>query len=186
MVTATWSRRRRTITAANSGLGSVAPILLVEASATQEDPRRPGHCRVVDGTRRRWDDPPRPAGRRASSTWILMFPRLDASRPPKDSRLEAAVPVPMSTRLGAGGPWIAAPGPAARTAATACVSAPPIDRQRLPGGADPTGESGLADGEVPAQRCEVHVIVLGNGGPGRWRWHSSPCLRGIGMIDPTY
>ena len=40
MVTATRSRQRRKITAANSGLGSVAPILLAEASANQEDPQR--------------------------------------------------------------------------------------------------------------------------------------------------
>ena len=44
------------------------------------------------------DDPPRPAGRRESSTWISMFPRLGSSRLPKTSRFEAAVPVPMSTR----------------------------------------------------------------------------------------
>ena len=40
----------------------------------------------------------RPAGRRESSTWISMFPRLGSSRLPKTSRFEAAVPVPMSTR----------------------------------------------------------------------------------------
>ena len=52
-----------------------------------------------DETRCRWDDPPpRPAGRRESSTWISMFPRLGSSRLPKTSRFEAAVPVPMSTR----------------------------------------------------------------------------------------
>ena len=44
MVTATRSRQRRKITAANSGLGSVAPILLAEASANQEDPQRLGHA----------------------------------------------------------------------------------------------------------------------------------------------
>ena len=44
MVTATWSRRRRKITAAHSGLSSVAPSWLAEASANQEDPRRPGHA----------------------------------------------------------------------------------------------------------------------------------------------
>ena len=55
-------------------------------------------CRVGDETRCRWDDPPRPAGRRESSTWSSMFPRLGSSRLPKTSRFEAAVPVPMSTR----------------------------------------------------------------------------------------
>ena len=40
----------------------------------------------------------------------------------------------------------------------------------LTGGADQARESSLADVEVSAQRFELNVIVLGNGGPGQWHW----------------
>ena len=59
---------------------------------------RSSHERAYEARIRILPDPPRPAGRRESSTWISMFPRLGSSRLPKTSRFEAAVPVPMSTR----------------------------------------------------------------------------------------
>ena len=46
----------------------------------------------------------------------------------------------------------------------------PLIDDGLPGGADQARESSLADVEVSAQRFELNVIVLGNGGPGQWHW----------------
>ena len=46
----------------------------------------------------------------------------------------------------------------------------PLIDDGLTGGADQARESSLADVEVSAQRFELHVIVLGNGGPGQWHW----------------
>ena len=70
-----WTRQRR---ADLTRRGECQP----EGSATI------GACRVGDEKRCRWDDPPRPARRRASYTWISMFPRLGASKLPKNSRFE--------------------------------------------------------------------------------------------------
>ena len=46
----------------------------------------------------------------------------------------------------------------------------PLIDDGLTGGADQARESSLADVEVSAQRFELNVIVLGNGGPGQWHW----------------
>ena len=60
----------------------------------------------------------------------------------------------------------------------------PLIDDGLPGGADQTRESSLADGEVSAQRCELHVIVLGNRGPGQWpRRGGRAALRAV--VVPT-
>ena len=45
----------------------------------------------------------------------------------------------------------------------------PLIDDGLAGGADQARQSRLADVEASAQRCELHVIVLGHGGPGQWR-----------------
>ena len=47
----------------------------------------------------------------------------------------------------------------------ACPRFPLID-DGLPGGADHPREFSLTDVEESAQRCELHVIVPGNRGPG--------------------
>ena len=151
MVTATRSRQRRKITAANSGLGSVAAILLAEASANQEDPQRLGHAgwvtrRDVAGTTRYAppdaENPQR--GFRCSRAWALAgCRRLPGSkrrfqcrcrRDPSGCRLGEANQDAVFQRVimgrGEGGPRIEAHGPAARKEAVACVSALPIDRRR--------------------------------------------------------
>ena len=46
----------------------------------------------------------------------------------------------------------------------------PLIDDGLTGGAHQARESSLADVEVSAQRFELNVIVLGNGGPGQWHW----------------
>ena len=143
--------QRRKITAANSGLGSVAPILLAEASANQEDPQRLGHAgwvtrRDVAGTTRHAppdaENPQR--GFRCSRAWALAgCRRLPGSkrrfqcrcrRDPSGCRLGEANQDAVFQRVimgrGEGGPRIEAHGPAARKEAMACVSALPIDRRR--------------------------------------------------------
>ena len=151
MVTATRSRQRRKITVANSGLGSVAPILLAEASANQEDPQRLGHAgwvtrRDVAGTTRHAppdaENPQR--GFRCSRAWALAgCRRLPGSkqrfqcrcrRDPSGCRFGEANQDAVFQRVimgrGEGGPRIEAHGPAARKEAMACVFALPIDRRR--------------------------------------------------------
>ena len=60
----------------------------------------------------------------------------------------------------------------------------PLVDDGLPGGADHARESRLADVEASAQRCELHVIVLGNGGPGQWPWRGGrAALRAV--VVPT-
>ena len=49
---------------------------------------------------------------------------------------------------------------------------------------DQARESSLADVEVSAQRFELNVIVLGNGGPGQWHWRGGrAALRAV--VVPT-
>ena len=60
----------------------------------------------------------------------------------------------------------------------------PLIDDGLTGGADQARESSLADVEVSAQRFELHVIVLGNGGPGQWHWRGGwAALRAV--VVPT-
>ena len=46
----------------------------------------------------------------------------------------------------------------------------PLIDDGLTGGSDHARESRLTDVETSAQRFELNVIVLGNGGPGQWHW----------------
>ena len=60
----------------------------------------------------------------------------------------------------------------------------PLIDDGLTGGADQARESSLADVEVSAQRFELNVIVLGNGGPGQWHWRGGrAALRAV--VVPT-
>ena len=60
----------------------------------------------------------------------------------------------------------------------------PLIDDGLPGGADQARQSRLAEIEVSAQRCELHVIVPGNGGPGQWHWRGGrAALRAV--VVPT-
>ena len=60
----------------------------------------------------------------------------------------------------------------------------PLIDDGLTGGADQARESSLADVEVSAQRFELHVIVLRNGGPGQWHWRGGrAALRAV--VVPT-
>ena len=60
----------------------------------------------------------------------------------------------------------------------------PLIDDGLTGGADQAREFSLADVEVSAQRFELNVIVLGNGGPGQWHWRGGrAALRAV--VVPT-
>ena len=55
----------------------------------------------------------------------------------------------------------------------------PLIDDGLTGGADQARESSLADVKVSAQRFELNVIVLGNGGPGQWHWRGGRAARAV-------